>query len=71
MKRGDTMSLGEFREITKDLPDDAIIMIVSEAMQYEALAVHQYPFCTSLDDQGSGIILLEADTGDSVRFEDC
>lgn len=43
MKRGDTMSLGEFRELTKDLQDDAVIMIVSEQMYNEALAVHSYP----------------------------
>lgn len=71
MKRSDTMSLGEFRELTKDMPDDAIIMISSEQMYQEALAVHSYPFCTSLDDQGSGIILLESDISDSVHFEDC
>lgn len=71
MKRGDTMSLGEFRELTKDRPDNAIIMIASEQMNNHALAVHLYPVCTSLDDQGAGIILLEADISDSVPFADC
>lgn len=71
MKRGDTMSLGEFRELTKDTPDNAIIMIVSEQRHNHALAVHSYPFCTSLDDQGAGIILLEADISESVPFADC
>lgn len=71
MKRSDTMSLGEFRELTKDMSDDAVIMIVSEKAYHEALAVQLYPLCTSLDDQGSGVILLEADTSDSVHFTDC
>lgn len=71
MKRGDTMSLGKFRELTKDMPDDAIIMIVSDQMYHEALAVHSYPFRTSLDDRGSGIMLLEADISESVHFTDC
>jgi len=71
MKRGDTMSLGEFRELTKDMPDNAIIMIVSEQMYHEALAVHSYPFCTSLDEQGAGVMLLEADISESVHFTDC
>ena len=71
MKRGDTMSLGEFRELTKNLPDDAVIMIVSEQMNDEALTVHPHPFCTSLDSQGPGVFLLQADTSDSVHFADC
>lgn len=71
MKRSDTMSLGEFRKMTENLPDDAIIMIVSERLNHEALAVHSYPFCTSLDDQGSGVVLLEGDINDSVHFVDC
>lgn len=71
MKRSDTMSLGEFRELTKDMPDNAIIMIVSEMMPDEAVAVRLYPVCTSLDDQGAGIVLLEGDISESVRFTDC
>lgn len=70
MKRCDTMSLGEFRELTKGMPDDAVILIVSERMQHEALAVSSYPLRTSLDDQGSGVILLEGDIGESVHFTD-
>ena len=71
MKRSDTMSLGEFRELTKEMPDEVVIMIVSELMNDEALAVHPYPFGTSLDDQGAGIVLLEGDTRESVHFTDC
>ena len=69
MKRKDTMSLGEFREATKNLPDDAIIMIVSEHSTTEALAVHPYHFATSLDEQN--VFLLESDISDSVSFTDC
>lgn len=71
MKFKDTMSLGELRKLTKDMPDEAVIMIVSEQMNDEALAVHLYPFCTSLDSQGPGVFLLQADTSDSVHFADC
>lgn len=71
MKFKDTMSLGELRKLTRDMPDEAVIMIVSEQMNDEALAVHPYPFCTSLDSQGPGVFLLQADTSDSVHFADC
>ncbi len=71
MKRSDTMSLGEFRKMTENLPDDAIIMIVSEQVNNEAIAAHPYPVCTSLDDQGSGVVLLEGDISESVHFTDC
>ena len=66
MKRKDTMSLGEFRELTKNLPDNAVIMIVSEQDREEALAVQAYPFSTSLDEQS--VFLLEANIYESVHF---
>lgn len=69
MKRNDTMSLGELRELIKDMPDDAVVMVVSEIVHDEALAVHSYPFTSSLDDQG--VLLLEVDTTESVKFTDC
>ena len=69
MKRSDTISLGEFRKMTKDMPDDTAIMIVAEGpYSNEALAVEFYPFETSLDRQG--VILLRPDTSDSVSFTD-
>jgi len=70
MKRKDTMSLGEFRELTKNMPDSAVIMVTaSMGYTYQAaLAVHNYPFATSLDEQD--VILLEPDITDSVRFVD-
>lgn len=71
MKFKDTMSLGELRKLTKDMPDEAVIMIVSEQMNDEVLAMHPYPFCTSLDSQGPGVFLLQADISDSVHFADC
>lgn len=70
MKRGDTMSLGEFRKLTKDLPDRTAILIVASTGYTEqaALAIHSYPFCTSLDNQD--VLLLEQDVTDCVHFVD-
>lgn len=70
MKRKDTMSLKEFRELTKDMPDRTVILIVASTGYTEqaALAVHSYPFCTSLDDQD--VLLLEQDITDCVHFVD-
>lgn len=70
MKRKDTMSLGEFRELTKDMPDSAVIMVTASTGYTDqvALAVHNYPFETSLDKQD--VILLEPDITNSVCFAD-
>lgn len=68
MRRSDTISLGEFRKMTKDMPDDAVIMIVAENAHNQALAAEFYPWETSLDRQG--VILLRGDTSDSVSFTD-
>jgi hypothetical protein len=66
MKRSDTISLGEFRKMTKDMSDDAVIMIVAENAHNQALVAELYPCETSLDRQG--VILLRGDTSDSVSF---
>lgn len=50
MNRKDTLSLGELRELIKDLPDDTAILISME--RDTAVAVNIYPFETSLDSQG-------------------
>ena len=63
MKRDKTLSLGEFKQLTKDLPDDTAIMV---AMNNYALAVSVYVFETTLDKQG--VFLLDVSTKDSVRF---
>ena len=63
MKRDKTLSLGEFRQLTKDLPDDTAIMV---AMGKDALAVSMFIFETTLDKQG--VFLLDVNTKDSVRF---
>lgn len=68
MKRNATMSLGELRRLTKDLPDDTVIMMISEQVNNEAVAVHPYCFGTSLDSQG--VFLLEVDTSESVAYVD-
>lgn len=68
MKRNATMSLGELRRLTKDLPDSTAIMIISEQVNNEAVAVHPYCFETSLDPQG--VFLLESDISESVTFAD-
>lgn len=71
MKRKDTISLGEFRELTKDLPDETAILLVNPT-GYETQAacpLHSYPFCTTLDNQG--VFLLESDISDYVSFQDC
>lgn len=69
MKRKDCMTLGEFRELTKDMPDDTALLVVSEREHNKALALRPYLFCTSLDEQG--VYLLEADISESVKFTDC
>ena len=43
------MTLGEFRQLTKDLDDDTILMVVSECERDTAVALDMYPFETSLD----------------------
>ena len=68
MRRSATISLGEFRMMTKDMSDDIIIMVVSDRTFNQALAVEFYPQETSLDRQG--VILLRPDTSDSVYFVD-
>lgn len=68
MKRSDTLTLGELRELTKDMDDRTAIMIVAESAQNEALAVKLYPFETSLDRQG--VLLLRPDVSDSITFSD-
>lgn len=65
MKRSKTMSLGEFRELTKDMTDDAVILVVAPEGD-SALAVQPYSFETSLDRQNT--ILLDIDYSESVRF---
>lgn len=48
MKRSKTMSLGEFRELTKDMTDDAVILVVAPDGD-SALSVQPHAFETSLD----------------------
>ena len=70
MKRSACMSLGEFREATKDMPDHTCLMVISNT-GYEdcTLALQPYPFCTSLDHQD--VYLFQIDLSDSVTFSDC
>ncbi len=68
MTRRDTLTLGEFRELTKDMDDQVAILIVSELAHNEALAVDTYAFETSLDRQG--VFLLQPKTSESVKFTD-
>lgn len=68
MKRSDALTLGELRELTKDMDDRTAIMVVSEGAQNEALAVQLYPFETSLDRQG--VLLLRPDVSNSITFSD-
>lgn len=67
MLKGDTMSLGKFRELTKDLPDETALLIVAPGGR-EALAITTYDFETSLDSQG--VFLLDQLVGESVHFTD-
>ena len=48
--------------------DKTAVLIVAENAHNEALAVHTYPFETSLDKQG--VLLLRSDTSNSVTFGD-
>lgn len=66
MKRDKTLSLGEFRQLTKDLSDNTAIMLVDK--NNSALALKVYPFETSLDRQG--VFLLDINIYESVRFKD-
>ena len=68
MTKGDTLSLGEFRRQTADLPDDTAILVVAEGCQKDALAVDFYPYENSLTRQGA--LLLRPDITESVPFQD-
>lgn len=70
MKRNATISLGEFREATKDLPDHTCLMVVAHMSDgSEALAIKPYPFETTLDRQD--VYLMDVDLTESVKFADC
>jgi len=68
MQRSDTMTVGELRELIKDMDDKTAVLIVAENAHNEALAVKPYPFETSLDRQG--VLLLRPDVSCSVTFSD-
>lgn len=68
MKRSETMTVGELRELIKDMDDRTAVMVVGECAHNQALAVHPYPFETSLDSQG--VLLLRSDVSNSVTFTD-
>lgn len=65
MKRDKTLTLGQFKELTKDLPDNTAIMVVSGGDT--ALALDSYPFETSLDEQR--VLLLDMSQSNYVRFK--
>ena len=69
MRRVDTMSIKELRELIEDMPDDGVVMCSSPSMDNHALSVHLYPVETTLDSQD--VLLLELGYSDSVRFSDC
>ena len=68
MQRSDTMTVDELRELIKDMDDKTAVLIVAENAHNEALAVHTYPFETSLDRQC--VLLLRSDVSNSVAFSD-
>ena len=63
----ESLTLGEFRELTKNLPDDVKIMITSESDSDKALPVMVYPFETSIDN--NGFFLLSQNCNESIDFE--
>ena len=65
MKRDKTLTLGQFKELTKDLPDNTAIMVVSDGDT--ALALDLYPFETTLDEQR--VLLLNMSQSNYVRFK--
>ena len=71
MNKGDTLSLGEFRKQTADMPDNTPILIAAEGCQYysHALVVAFYPYENTLSNQG--VLLLRPDPTESVTFQDC
>lgn len=64
------MSLGEFREAIKDMPDHTCLLVVSTTGYKDcALALQPYPFSNTLDHQD--VYLFQMDPSDSVTFADC
>lgn len=61
------LTLGQFRELTKNIPDDTILVITSESDSNKALPVIMYPFETSIDNDG--FFLLSQDCNESIDFE--
>ena len=61
------LTLGQFRELTKNIPDDAILVITSESDSNKALPVIMYPFETNIDNDG--FFLLSQDCNESIDFE--
>lgn len=68
MQRSETMTLGELRELTKDMDDRTSVLVVLDSARNEALAVHLYPYETSLDK--CGVLLLRPNIACSVTFSD-
>lgn len=58
----DTLSLGEFRKATANLPDDTALLVTLDGAF--AIPVQEYPFETSLTAQG--VVLLEVHSGDAA-----
>lgn len=63
----ESLTLGEFRELTKNLPDDVKIVITSESDSDKALPVMVYPFETNIDN--NGFFLLSQNCNESIDFE--
>lgn len=64
----ESLTLGEFRELTKNLPDNVKIMITSETEpNSKALPVLIYPFETNLDYEN--VFLLSQNCNESIDFE--
>lgn len=61
------LTLGRFRELTKNIPDNTILVITSESDSNKALPVIMYPFETSIDNDG--FFLLSQDCNESIDFE--
>ena len=61
------LTLGQFRELTKNIPDDTILVITSESDSNKALPVIMYPFETNIDNDG--FFLLSQDCDESIDFE--
>lgn len=68
LKKSDCMTVKEMKELLQDLPDDMVLLIMSDVVTDQAVAFKPYPVTTNLDEQA---YLFQTDYTDSVPCHDC